>query len=239
MTPKTSTTGICAKCPAEAPLDTMGLCRTCRLRFHSRTIYHWTPAMDDQLRHAYKSAVTRKHLTASLNRLGSEFRFPRYILTNRAGSLDILFTKTSHWTKEDIDFLHEHVGSMTVKRIAKALHRTDSSIKSYLYKNGIAGRLDEGYTQAGLAQFMGVSKIQVFKWLQRGLLDVHLDIGDRITHESVRDLVVYHAEEYSYRRVEEWWAKMLLREELGIRGLAPRHSSRSNRNSNGVETRAA
>jgi hypothetical protein len=222
-------TSICAKCVTEAHVDSMGLCRTCRLRMHTRKVYHWTPAMDDQIAQAYKAAATRKHLTGSITRLATAYGFPRISVTRRAAELGLQFVKSREWGTIELEFLKENAGSIGIKKLARKLHRSESSVLNKIFRMGISSKLNEGYTQKGLASMIGVSTFQVSAWIRRGLLDLSSDIADRVTHDSVRRFIVYHIEEYSLRRVEEWWMKMLVKEELDLprrNTQAPPHSNK-------------
>lgn len=218
-------TSICAKCANEAHIDTMGLCSTCRLKLYTRRVYHWTPAMDDQIAQAYKSAATRKHLTSSITRLSAAYGFPRISIMRRASDTGLQFVQSRAWSSMELSFLEDNAGSIGIKKLARQLRRSEASVLTKIFRLGISSKLNEGYTQKGLASMVGVSTYQVSAWIRRGLLALSDDIADRITHESVRHFVVYHIEEYSLRRVEEWWMKMLVKEELGMIGRSDREAA--------------
>jgi hypothetical protein len=217
MTRRKAPISQCAKCPTVGPVDKMGLCRACRLRMFSPATYRWTPEKDAKLVRAYQGSSTKSQLSKALTILEAEFRFPRHILANRAQTLGLCVVQSRPWTADDIEYLLDHAGSVSIKRLAKRMHRSEEAVKNKLFRHQIKGRLEEGYTQKGLADLLGVGRPRITAWIRRGLLELDSDIADRISHKSARAFVLFHMEEYSLRRVEEWWMKTLVREELEYR----------------------
>jgi hypothetical protein len=203
----------CAKCPSMEGAGKMGLCPTCRLRFYRVILYPWTPAMDDRLRMAYRSH-SKKELSAKMTELQRLYRYPRHILQNRAQTLGLSAVEMNPWTDEQIAYVEENAGSISLTKMAAHLRRTPSSLKNFMHRKGLLSACQEGYSANELRTVLGVSHSQIEAWQRRGLLQRSEDLAGRITHESVRRFCLHNMEEFSLRRVDERWLKMMIREEI-------------------------
>lgn len=194
-------------CGQQAGRD--GRCRRCRLREfgQSRRIYHFTPELRDELRRAY--CGKKGELTAALNRLHRKTGWPRHAFKAEAIRLGLTtFDHRRFWTGEEIDYLREKLGVISVTRIARNLGRTVLSVESKAEKLGISRRVSEGYNMADLQVVFGESAHKVRRWMERGMFGkVHKNNGKRINEENVVRFLRRYPHEYDLRRVDQEWFK--------------------------------
>ncbi len=201
---------ICAHCPAETAQAKDGLCKTCRLRAATRRQqkYPWTPAMDAELTRIYRSVKGKKALSAQLLAFRSRYRLPAYIVVNRAVALDLRSITMRLWTQEELGYLREQAGTVSIYRIAKELHRTPLAIKHQLFRMQLSGAVCDGYSRRELQKLFGVRQEVLANWIRRGWLRV--DREDRIPNESIERFVWEHMQDYRFASCEEWWLKQML-----------------------------
>ncbi len=202
---------ICSMCTQDSQQARDGLCHRCRLRAAAARAkrYHWTPEMDAQLRRLYRTARNKAALTAGITATATRHRWPRYVVINRAQSLELRIREQRLWTAEEVETLQELAGELPVRRIAARLRRTQAAITNKLFTLGCSRKIVEGYSQNELAQLMGVHHNKVGQWVARGFLT--LSDVDRVTHTSVVRFLRRHMDEYHFRSCEEWWLRTMLR----------------------------
>ena len=205
--PQTPVTCIGCRLQNGCPSDQ--LCHSCRIRSRApvNKRFVWTAALDERLRRAYQGAVTRAHLTQSLEAIQKSSGFTRVVILNRASELGLAFSLRRPWSSEEVSLLGEHAGRLTVGRLARKLNRTPASVKAKLKQLQLRSRVTEGYTIVDLQQLLGVSPRPVRHWIMNGWIR---PAGARITESSVAKFLRQHPEQYRLSRVDEAWFKGLI-----------------------------
>ena len=198
---------IC-RCGAETIQAKDGLCKRCRLREYQVIKYPWTPEMDAQLTRIYRGSRNKTELTRGLTAFGTRYRMPRYILINRAQTLDLRQRRQTTWTKAEAERIRELAGDKTIADIALQIGRTEGAVKQRISILGLSGKITEGYSHRELAALFGVHHNTIMRWVGRGWLDIACG---RITHESVERFVWNHIHEYRFAACDETWLKMTLK----------------------------
>lgn len=186
-----------------------GRCRLCRMGDYGRARrkYHFSDELRDELRRAY--CHKKRELTAALDKLVRRTGWPRHAFKVEATRLGL--TTMDHrrgWTPIEVEYLREHVGSISVRRIAANLKRSVASVQARAEKLHLSRRPADGYSSHDLELAFGESNYKVRRWMERGLLGkVHRDGGCRVTDKNVSRFLLNHSAEYDLRRVDQEWYK--------------------------------
>ena len=182
-----------------------------------RPEYFFSPAMDDEIRDAYRLYVdynNRKAIGSCARKLG----LPEWMVTRRGGTLGLARVKEPAWGADEVA-LRERWGHLTdavIQRKLKAagFQRSVNGIHLKLKRLRIKQNLD-GYSACSLASTLGVDSHKVTNWIRRKMLRATLRGTDRteqqggdtfwITQNAVRDFVLAYADEVDLRKVEKWW----------------------------------
>lgn len=201
-------------CGVDTLLGKDGLCKSCRLiaSTRRRMLYRWTPGMDESLKHAYRSTRRKHHLSQALTELQQHFRFPRYIIANRAVALGLKRYEIRRWTAEELVVVQDKAGSLSTKQIGKLVNRSSQAIRSKIAQMGSSAAIADGFSRKNLCELFGVRFAVVDRWIGRDWLQINRD--DRIEHSSVVRFLWEHMDEYRFSSCEEWWLKMMLQETL-------------------------
>jgi hypothetical protein len=196
---------LCPKCEIR-PAQRDGQCKNCRCR-GMRRIFTWTAALDQSLIDAYQTAATVKQLHVSLKRVIQQTGFTRQVVLKRAQKLGIA-SQHRRWSEIEKQYLLDHAGDMTAFEMARVLHRGVDTTHVMLQKLHRSARLSYGYTRKDVRELLGVSEKKVNYWIERGWL--YFDANGRMSETRVRTFLIRHPDEYSLRRVDEYWFKSLL-----------------------------
>jgi len=202
----------CGKCRAETVQAKDGLCRSCRVRALVVTRYPFTPEMDAQLTRIYRTANNKLRHSAAMTEFARRYRMPKYIVQNRAQTLNLRTRVQVPWSAEEIEYISENAGRISIFKMSKHVRRSPASVKHKLFMLGISGMVVEGFSQRELASNFGVPHSTIARWLGRGWLWLE---GDRVPHEAVAKFVWEHMAEYRFAAAEEWWLKVMLNPALG------------------------
>src|SRR5947209_7423515 len=121
----------CAKCANQRGCPKDGLCHSCRIlgRPNPRKKSYWTPALEQALTQAYKTAGSRTLLIQNLNRVQQMSGFSRFTIQSHAAELRLSYLVRRPWSKEDLLFLRDNLGRMSTRLLARKLRRTYYSVK--------------------------------------------------------------------------------------------------------------
>jgi len=182
-----------------------------------RPKYFFSPAMDDEIRDAYRLYVdynNRKAIGSCARKLG----LPKWMVTRRGGTLGLARVKEPAWGADEVALLERwgHLTDAVIQRKLKAagFQRSVNGIHLKLKRLRIKQNLD-GYSACSLASTLGVDSHKVTNWIRRKMLRATLRGTDRteqqggdtfwITQNAVRDFVLAYADEVDLRKVEKWW----------------------------------
>ncbi|GEM_PF-1618745 len=196
-----------------SPAQRDGMCRRCRLHHGlCRRKYFWTEEQIAKLRWAYEAKGV-KELKQRIDRVVAITGFPRTIVCREAQRQGLASVHRP-WTEIEKQYVRDHVGEMTACQIARVLHRGVGVTYNLIHKLGFSARVREGYTLKDLCQAFGVSEKTVNYWLNRGWM--RLNPNDRVSEPAVLAFIRKHPDEYSLRRVDEYWFKSLVFPHFGI-----------------------
>lgn len=189
-------------------------CKSCRMRAlgKAQAKYVLTPVLEAQLREAYRAGSARE-LKARLRTLrGARPQWPAWAWTQAAARLGLAsqVCERRPYTREEDRMLLEHLGQMTVARLARRLGRSVPSVKRRCASLELSWRVREGFTAAEIAECFGVERHTAARWIQEGRFGPHLiEVGTmtRVREEGVRYFIRRHAEAYDLRRVNSVWFK--------------------------------
>jgi len=200
---------VCIDCNRLNGCATDQLCHSCRLQRRSpqNKRFHWTPELDEKLRHAYQRAQTKADLTCNLDLIQRSCGFTRVVILNRAAALGLVYCRRRPWTKEEIGILGEYAGISSVGALAKKIDRTPASVKAKLKQLEISFRVREGYTKEDLRLLLRVGAKSIRNWVSRGWLRV---VNGRFPESAVAKFLHQHPDQYQLSRVEEAWFKGLI-----------------------------
>lgn len=174
--------------------------------------YPFTENMTAELRRIYQASnecELREGLDAFLRR----HPMPRHIATLKAQRLRIAGMRPSArkpWLPAELEWVLEHAGEMSVRKMAARLGCSMQRVRNALAWRGRQWRVVEGYSQAEIAQLLGVNHQTVARWVTRGWLESSEGIEGRIPHSEIERFVRLHPEEFRLARVDEAWFKGLL-----------------------------
>jgi hypothetical protein len=202
----------CGRC-GRPNADTTGLCLYCRARCAglARRKYYFTGELLTELRAAY--AGNKPAITKALNRLEHKTGWPRWAFTveaRRRGWITADHRRT--WTPEEVEYLCNHVGVLSARRIAKLLRRSVESVTSKAERLELSRKVREGYTFADLQSVFGEHYSKVRRWYDRGLLGRGRRNGAevRIAERDLARFIREHSSEYDLRRVDQEWFKSMV-----------------------------
>jgi hypothetical protein len=154
----------------------------------------------------------KAELTAGLDQLQRRTGWPRSALKLEAKRLGI--TSSDHrrgWTREEVEYLREEIGTSTPTKIARRLGRSVESVIAKAERMRLSRRAQDGYNVADLALAFGVHHRVVQRWMDRGLLGrVMRNCGKRVAEDGVMRFLTRHIHEYDLRRVDQVWFKSMV-----------------------------
>jgi hypothetical protein len=207
---------LCASCHTKKA-NRDGLCPECRLaKFAAkrRKDSELTPRIIEELRLAYVGNV--REVSSNLNRIARQTGIPKNRL-KRYAQRQGLRCMAPHrpWTAEEIAYLEESLGAVSVNGIARHLKRSPGAVQCQAFKLNRSTRLSEGYNISNLAEVFGVHHLRVEIWARRGLLGKAHGHGGhgsaiRFTESNVVRFIREHASEYDLARVDQTWYKAMV-----------------------------
>jgi hypothetical protein len=137
-------------------------------------------------------------------------------VTNTALKLGVSFLPWKRWTENELDFLCENAGDISLKKLAKHLKRSPDSVKHQIYRMELSAEVSKGYSVRQLVQLLGSHHGRIQTWIGKGWL--RMEQG-RVTERSLQGFLFAHMEEYSFRKCDEPWLKGMLNPSFGIRSI--------------------
>lgn len=142
-----------------------------------------------------------------------EHPVPRWQVRKWAKDLGVARLKEPPWSEAEVSFLRNSVRRSGLKKIAKALGRSETSVKIKAKRLGIRKLVTgDGYTMRAICRGLGADHHQVQKWLNNGWFWGERRESRRrgrqrgdiwyFTAEAIQELVRQHPEEIDLRRVD-------------------------------------
>jgi DNA-directed RNA polymerase specialized sigma subunit len=151
-----------------------------------------------------------------------EHPVPRWQVRKWAKDLGVARLKEPPWSEAEVSFLRNSVRRSGLKKIAKALGRSETSVKIKAKRLGIRKLVTgDGYTMRAICRGLGVDHHQVQHWLTNGWFWGERRESRRhgrqrgdiwyFTAEAIQELVRQHPEEIDLRRVDrDFFIEVLL-----------------------------
>ena len=187
---------------------------------HRASPFAWTEALDTALLHAEKFGGF-KHSVAEVQRLTG---FPREAIMRRARKLGLHTSRCSAstpWSDADVRFLLESAQHLSVKVIARELHRSEKAVWRKVGDLGLSAKCEEGYTVTEVIQRLHVWHRRMKCWVTNGWIKIGRN--RRITERSLRSFFREHPEELKWDLFDSETVEWLL--EFGV--TAPAAKARS------------
>ena len=174
----------------------------------------WTPELDAILREGYARGWAGAR--DAINRIQSVHpKWRSHVIWKRAKELGFDQTYVEGrppWSAADDAMLLDFAQEQSVKTISRLLHRSESTVRWRFAKLGESCRVQDNYSQEGLARDLRVSPRTVRRWEAAGWLDRR---DGRITHESLEEFCRKHASEINYSVLDTDMQRWL-RDDLGF-----------------------
>lgn len=196
-------------CPCGQPGGKSGFCQNCHCRNLglAKANPNWKAEHDAMVRQCY-AVKRRTELVKAISAMAARTGFNRSLIYARARRMGLTFIQKRKWTNEEVSYLSEHAGSVSVRKLAARLGRSMDSVLIQLARMGCSGRVVDGYTGEDIALLLGVGWATVKTWERRGLLKRHGN--GRFSDEAVVRFVRRNPHEYDLRRVDQTWFKGLI-----------------------------
>ena len=162
---------------------------------HRARPFAWTEAFDTVLLRAAKVGGYEPAV-AEVQRLTG---FPREAVMRRAHKLGlhaIHSSASTPWTDADVRFLLESVQHLSVKVIARELHRSEKAVWRKVGELGLSAKCEEGYTVTEVIQRLHVWHRRLKCWVTNGWIKIGRN--RRITERSLRSFLREHPEELKW-----------------------------------------
>ena len=178
---------------------------------HRASPFAWTEAFDTALLHAARVDVFDPAV-AEVQRLTG---FPREAVMRRARKLGLHTSYSSAstpWTDADVRFLLESVQHLSVRVIARELHRSEKAVWRKVGDLGLSAKCEEGYTVTEVIQRLHVWHRRLKCWVTNGWIKIGRN--RRITERSLRSFLKEHPDELKWDLFDAETVEWLL--EFGV-----------------------
>lgn len=165
--------------------------------------------------------------TATIDRLALRLGVPRWMVKKWGGQLGLAQQKEPRWREEELAYLEQYLGRMSLSAIAAHLGRTKTAVQIKAKRLSVSKSAD-GYTLHRLMACLGADHHKIERWIARGWLKGERRGSERgaaqggdmwfFSQEAVRKFVTWHPEEIDQRRVSWIWVVDLLAGGLGELG---------------------
>lgn len=199
---------LCSVC-SQRKANSDGVCGPCRLAKFRRKHPPLALQILDELRLAYVGNV--REVSANLTRISTRTGIPKQRLKEEARKRGWRSkVERRQWTDQEIEYLREKLGIVSVTTIARNLKRSRCSVFCQAHKMKFSARVAEGYNVSDLCEVFGVSHGRVESWARRGLLGKQHGHGGhggniRFTEANVVRFIRQFPREYELSRVDQTW----------------------------------
>ena len=145
---------VCRTCTEKKAAPKDRLCNSCRMksRPNARKKFFSTEEYDSRLRAAYR-ASTRDELSRHLDHLQRLTQFTRVVILSRAAELGLSFGRRRAWVADEVEFVSDNLGKVSITAIARKLSRSYCSVRAQVRTLQFSARVTEGYSQQHIGSF--------------------------------------------------------------------------------------
>lgn len=199
--------------------------RSAGLRATKKYKYHWTPAMDDQIRQAYQLHVTNRRSVSIKGTLCKRFGVPPWAIQQRAAKLGLCRAKEKPWTEPELHLLERHAWKVEtrIEQIFRSagFARSAVAIRVKLRRHFVGGKVQHYpfYSANRLSQLIGLDRHVINAWINGGLLKARRQGTAHagtprdfwmIYPEDVRQFLTANPMAFDLRKVDQLWFMDLL-----------------------------
>lgn len=198
------------------------MCRGCwgKQNGAARRLYKFTPELTRELCAAYaKRKYQRKD---ALDVLVKKTRWPRHAFKAEAARLGISRGGVRRaWKPEELQFLRDHLGDLSIGTIAKRLHRGHNAVTSKAENLMLSRRARKGFNIRDLTQIFGRPYDVVHRWLDAGKFGPtrETNAGERVSDDSVTRFIRKNPDLIDLTVADQTFLKGVLWPSLGRRVL--------------------
>jgi hypothetical protein len=200
----------------------------------------WTKEREERLL-ALCSEIGLKDAVSTLQR---ETGWPRDAIVRKAHKLGVpkkQYQRKQEWSEIDRTFLLVSVRHVPVKKIARQLGRPEKAVWVQIWREGLPGAWEEGYSRRELCRRFHVSAATLHGWIRAEFLKDGAD--GRVPERSVRAFLRYHRELVNWDRLDpesyEWALELCATEEDTETDQAPEESGDNDVNPSSAKQLAA
>jgi hypothetical protein len=157
-------------------------------------------------------------LREAVSLLKRETGWPRDAILRKAHKLGIQkkeYQRKQEWSEVERTFLLAAVRHVPVKRIARQLERPEKAVRVRIWREGLPGGWEEGYSRRELCRNFRISSTTLRRWIRTGLLKDGAD--GRIPERSVRTFLRHHRELVDWGRLDtedrQWALELCAKDE--------------------------
>lgn len=135
---------------------------------------------------------------------------PRWHFARAAQALGVAGTRPAAWSEDEIEYLVDHYGLVSLRHIARRLRRTETAVKLKAKRLGINQKANF-YSATLVAEVFGVDTKKVsHQWIVDGLLRARRSpvrcgphhVAWRVMDQDLERFIRQHPEQYDWRRME-------------------------------------
>jgi len=179
----------------------------CRPR-HTPIKHSYTPAMDEQLREAYRTSTRKGELSPKIAALTAAWKIPRDSIINRAQKLGLARDIRKPWTAEERALLREEAGKTGLRELARMLGRNATAVAVKMREERLSYARSDAWTERELRRFFGVTALRIREWGTRGWLRPQNGFYERC---DVLRFLINHPEAFDTRTIDVAWMRDMLR----------------------------
>lgn len=155
-----------------------------------------------------RERILRDYQTDGASSIADEYGLPKWRVQRWATELGLARTKEPFWSESEIEYLREHYGRVSNRKIAKHLGRTVTAVHLKAKRLAIRGWAKDAHCSRDLAILLGVDDHRVLKWIERGWLDAEQNCPGgvwKFTDKALRAFLRDHGYSIDLSRVEPGW----------------------------------
>jgi hypothetical protein len=181
--------------------------------------FTWTEELEQHLLALYREMGLKE----AVSTFSRERGWPRDAILRKVHKLGVprkRYEKKQEWSEIDRTFLLLSIRHMPVKRIARQLERREKAVWVQIWREGLAGACEEGYSRRELCRKFHISPATLRGWIRAERLKE--GAGGRIPERSVRAFLRQHSELVDWNRLDsdarEWVVELSAKEDDGVGG---------------------
>jgi hypothetical protein len=176
----------------------------------------WTNEHDERL----LALCNETGLKDAVSVMQRETRWPRDAIVRRAHKLGVpkkQYQRKHEWSEIDRTFLLVSVRHVPVRKIARQLGRPEKAVWVQIWREGLRGAWEEGYSRRELCRKFRVSGSTLRGWIRAELMKHGAD--GRVPERSVREFLRHHRELVDWDRLDpedrQWALELCAKDQNG------------------------